>query len=120
MTSKVLRGSNDKKIREFKLNSISTYCLLSAYTERELTEWINFLIAEQVLATEEGKYPTLKLNHNSVDVLKGKRKVWMFTPKVPTQIETDYHEDLFESLRALRKRLADEKNVPPYVLFSDV
>src|SRR5699024_4525203 len=93
---------------------------LSAYTERELTEWINFLIAEQVLATEEGKYPTLKLNHNSVDVLKGKRKVWMFTPKVPTQIETDYHEDLFESLRALRKRLADEKNVPPYVLFSDV
>lgn len=120
MTAKVLRGSNDKKIREFKLNSISTYGLLSAYTERELTEWINFLIAEQVLATEEGKYPTLKLNHNSVEVLKGKRKVWMFTPKVPTQTEIDYHEDLFESLRALRKRLADEKNVPPYVLFSDV
>src|SRR5699024_11207674 len=74
----------------------------------------------QVLAIEEGKYSILKLNHNSVDVLKGKRKVWMFTPKVPTQIETDYYEDLFESLRAFRKRLADEKNVLSYVLFSDV
>src|SRR5690625_4055637 len=104
MTAKVLRGSNDKKIREFKLNSISTYGLLSAYTECELTEWINFVISEQLLATEEGKYPTLILKHNSFDGLKGKLKVWMLTPKVPTQTEIDYHEDLFERLRAIRKR----------------
>ena len=120
MTAKVLRGSKDKKIREFKLNTISTYGLLSTYSERELTEWIHFLIAEQVLATKEGKYPTLKLNKNSIDVLTGKRKVWMFTAKVPSQVEADYNEELFEHLRVLRKRLADERNVPPYVLFSDV
>jgi len=30
------------------------------------------------------------------------------------------HRDLFERLRALRKRLADERNVPPYIIFSDV
>lgn len=120
MTAKVLRGSRDKKIREFKLDGISTYGLLSAYTERELTEWIHFLIAEQVLATEEGKYPTLKLNQNSVDVLKDRRRVWMYTANIPTQTEADYYEDLFENLRVLRKRLADERNVPPYVLFSDV
>ncbi|AVR00642.1 DNA helicase RecQ [Oceanobacillus iheyensis] len=119
MTAKVLKGSKDKKISQFQLTSISTYGILSSYTEKELTEWIHFLIAEQLLATEEGKFPVLKLNQQSVDVLKGKRQVWMFTAPIPQSEETDYHEDLFTALRARRKELADEKNVPPYVLFSD-
>lgn len=70
MTAKVLKGSKDKKIRSFRLDKITTYGILSAYTERELTEWINFLIAEQILATKEGQYPTLQLNQNSVNVLR--------------------------------------------------
>src|SRR5699024_8069453 len=74
---------------------------------------------EQVLATEEGKFPTLKLNQNSVEVLKGQRAVWMYTAPIPVNEEIDYHEELFMELRALRKQIADEKNVPPYVLFSD-
>ncbi|WP_042221327.1 DNA helicase RecQ [Oceanobacillus manasiensis] len=119
MTAKVLKGSKDKKISQFQLTSISTYGILSSYTEKELTEWIHFLIAEQLLATEEGKFPVLKLNQQSVEVLKGKRQVWMFTAPIPQSEETDYHEDLFTALRARRKELADEKNVPPYVLFSD-
>src|SRR5690625_1357128 len=103
----------------FKMNSLSTYGILAAYTEKELTERIHFLIAEQFLAMEEGKFPTLKLNKNSVDVLKGKRTVWMYTAPIPTSEAADYHEGLFSVLRQLRKKVADEKNVPPYVLFSD-
>ncbi|MBY7144811.1 DNA helicase RecQ [Virgibacillus sp. NKC19-3] len=119
MTAKVLKGSRDKKIRDFRLDQISTYGILSAYTEKGLTEWIHFLIAEQLLATEEGKFPTLRLNQNSFDVLKGARPVWMFTAPIPVSEAADYHEDLFSSLRALRKQMADARNVPPYVLFSD-
>lgn len=119
MTAKVLRGSRDKKIMSFKLNKISTYGILSAYTERELSEWIHFMVAEQLIATEEGQYPTLKLNQNSVDVLKGKRSVYIFTEPIPTTEEADYNKTLFADLRALRKKIADEKKVPPYVLFSD-
>ncbi|WP_174616444.1 DNA helicase RecQ [Virgibacillus ihumii] len=119
MTAKVLKGSRDRKITDFRLNKISTYGLLSAYTEKELTEWIHFLIAEQLLATEEGKFPTLKLNHNSVEVLKGERTVWMYTAPIPSHGEADYREDLFAALRKRRKEMADERNVPPYVLFSD-
>lgn len=120
LTSKVLKGSKDKKIRDMQLNSLSTYGILSAYTEKELTEWIHFLIAEQLLATEEGKYPTLKLNKQSVEVLKGERTVWMYTAPIPVMDEADYQTDLFAKLRDLRKQIADEQNVPPYVLFSDV
>lgn len=119
MTAKVLRGSKDKKIRSFRLHEISTYGILSAYTERDLSERINFLIAEQVLATEEGQYPTLKLNQNSVHVLKGELNVWMQTAHVPKSESVDYNEDLFAMLRTLRKTISDEQNVPPYVLFSD-
>lgn len=119
MTAKVLRGSKDKKILSFRLHKLSTYGILSAYTERELIERINFLIAENILSAEEGKFPTLKLNQKSVDVLKGNHPVWIFTEPIPTNEEVDYHEGLFTILRALRKKIADEKKVPPYVLFSD-
>ncbi|WP_156290160.1 DNA helicase RecQ [Oceanobacillus salinisoli] len=119
MTAKVLKGSRDKKVKEFGLNKLTTYGIMSAYTEKELTEQIQFLIAERLLATEEGKYPTLKLNQKSVDVLKGNQRVEMFTTTIPASEEADYFEDLFSDLRALRKEIADEKGVPPYVLFSD-
>ncbi|HLR79717.1 MAG TPA: DNA helicase RecQ [Bacillota bacterium] len=119
MTAKVLRGSKDKKVRQFNLHTLSTYGILSQHTEKELTEWIHFLIAENLLSAREGKYPTLHLNKNSVDVLKGRRTVWMYTAPMPTSEASDYHEGLFMTLRTLRKRMADERNVPPYVLFTD-
>ena len=120
MTAKVLKGSRDKKINNFRLHTLSTYGILSAYTEKELTEWIQFLVADGILATEEGKYPTLKLNRQSVDVLKGKRKVWMYTTPIPTTGEVDYDTQLFDVLRKRRKEMADRDKVPPYVLFSDM
>ncbi|WP_430790057.1 DNA helicase RecQ [Virgibacillus flavescens] len=119
MTAKVLKGSKDKKVKDFNLNKISTYGILSNYTEKAITEWIHFLIAEKILATEEGRYPTLKLNQSSVDVLKGNQSVSMYATVIPTGEAADYREDLFEELRQLRKQTADDEGVPPYVLFSD-
>src|SRR5690625_2271608 len=40
MTAKVLRGSRDQKVLSYRLNKLSTYGLLSSYTERVLTEMI--------------------------------------------------------------------------------
>lgn len=119
MTAKVLKGSRDQKLKNFRLDELSTYGILSAYTEKELTERIHFLVAEQLLTMVEGKFPVLRLNQNSVDVLMGRRTVEMFVAPIPTSEDADYEADLFEELRALRKQMADERNVPPYVLFSD-
>ncbi|MHA6250618.1 DNA helicase RecQ [Oceanobacillus sp. CAU 1775] len=119
MTAKVLKGSKDKRLIEFRLNQLSTYGLLSAYTEKEITEMIHFLIAESFLASEEGRFPTLRLNENSLPVLKGETTVEMYTAPIPTTTEADFNTELFSELRALRKQLADERNVPPYILFSD-
>ncbi|GGJ82814.1 ATP-dependent DNA helicase RecQ [Lentibacillus kapialis] len=119
MTAKVLKGSKDSRLHQFRLHMISTYGILSAYTEKELTERIQFLVAERLLVTQDGKFPTLQLNQNSVDVLKGKLTVWMYTAPIPSNEAADYQEELFASLRELRKQMADEQGVPPYVLFSD-
>jgi ATP-dependent DNA helicase RecQ len=119
MTAKVLKGSRDKKVIQFGLTKLSTYGLLSRYTEKEITEMIHFLIAENLLAIEEGRYPTIRLNQHSVPVLKGERAVTMYTAPIPTTEDADYDEALFTELRALRKEMADERNVPPYILFSD-
>lgn len=121
MTAKVLKGSKDKKMATFDFGKLSTYGIMSAYTEKELNERIQFLVAENYVTMEEGKYPTLCLNARSLEVLKGKQTVTMLNVRIPTQSgETDYDEALFQELRKLRKHISDEQNVPPYVLFSDV
>ncbi|WP_152656931.1 DNA helicase RecQ [Oceanobacillus sp. CFH 90083] len=120
MTAKVLKGSKDKKLIQFGLTKLSTYGILSKYTEKEITERIYFLIAEACLSTEEGQFPTLKLNRKSMDILTGKEHVTMFIQDVPTVQETDYSTDLFEVLRQLRRSMSQELGLPPYVLFSDM
>lgn len=119
MTAKVLRGSNDKRIRSFQLDKLSTYGILANYSEKELVDKINFLIAEQLLSLTGGQYPTLRLNENSVPVLMGKKKVYMYTEEIPVEEVADYNQDLFQTLRELRMDMAREEGVPPYVLFTD-
>lgn len=119
LTAKVLRGSNDQRIRSFNFQKLSTYGLLSNYTERDITEWINFLIAEGIVGTKEGRYPTLKLNEKSVAVLTGKQKVFMYSAAIPEQEVANYDIELFNRLRDIRMTISKELNVPPYVIFSD-
>lgn len=119
LTAKVLRGSNDQRIRSFNFHKLSTYGLLSKYTERDITEWINFLIAEGIVRTKESRYPTLHLNKKSLEVLTGKRNVFMFSAAVPEQEVANYNLELFNQLREVRMTLSKELKVPPYVIFSD-
>lgn len=119
MTAKVLKGSKDKKIKDFRLDQLSTYGLMSAYTEKELTNFIHFLVAENYLSPGDGRYPILRLTQQAADVLKGRQQVWMQTGFVKQASDSNVNDQLFDVLRKLRKQIADEEKVPPYVLFSD-
>ena len=77
------------------------------------------------------KYPVLKLNQKSFDILSGKTFVNLTKPKetakeivtqtkiLPAQPERKIDTKLFEILRTLRKELADAEKVPPYIIFPD-
>src|SRR5699024_12629291 len=91
----------------------------SKYTERDSTEWINVISAEVILSTEESRYPTLHLNKKSLEVLTGKRNVFMFSAAVPEQEVANYILELFNKLREVRMTLSKEFKVPPYDILSD-
>lgn len=119
LTAKVLKGSNDKKVKQFELDQLSTYGLMKQRTEKQITEFIHFLVAEEYLTTGDHRFPILKLTQKAADVLKGQEQVWMRQTEVQQTEETDFDQKLFEQFRQLRKDIATEQKVPPYVVFSD-
>ncbi|WP_117149605.1 DNA helicase RecQ [Paraliobacillus zengyii] len=119
LTAKVLKGSKDKKIKQFGFDKLSTYSLMANQTEKEITNFIHYLVAEDFLTTGDQRFPILQLTKNAEAILKGTQKIWMQKGKVLQAAKTDYKESLFEKLRVLRKEMAAHDKVPPYVLFSD-
>ncbi|SES72919.1 ATP-dependent DNA helicase RecQ [Salinibacillus kushneri] len=118
LVAQVLKGSKNKRMKELGFNRLSTYGLMKNRREKEIVELINYLLAEQYLKLTDGKYPVVQLTPKVVPILKGETKVYKKMTEVKEQ-KTEGNEELFEILRSLRKQLADDANVPPYVVFSD-
>lgn len=127
MIIQVLRGSKNKKILDWKLDQVSTYGIVDNMSEGGLRELTMNLIASGYLMMTTDTYPTLKLLPASKPVLKGQEKVLVRkermdikekrkkTNRVKTVLEVD--KDLFDKLVKLRREIASEKAVPPYVIF---
>ncbi|WP_207871764.1 ATP-dependent DNA helicase RecQ [Enterococcus sp. DIV2402] len=116
LVGKVLTGSKDQKITQWSFEQLSTYGLMKDWTQKEIVQLIDYLTAEQYLTPSEGQYPLLSISPEGIDVLLGKRKVYR---KQATVKQLVMDNELFEELRALRLSLAQEQNLPPYIIFSD-
>jgi ATP-dependent DNA helicase RecQ len=124
---KVLTGSNDKMVRSFRHDELSTFGILKEIDRKQLYSLVYQLVEQGVLDRTENDRPLLKLNAASWEVLRDERSVHLVRPKPrvvkATQIEASSWEDvdraLFESLRDLRRTMAGERHVPAYVIFSD-
>ncbi len=113
----VLKGSQNKKVRQQGFETLTVYGLLKEYSLQELKDLVNRLIATGYLCLTDSEYPVVKLTGQGVEVIKGRAKVWQ---KIPPRRQAPAKDDsLFELLRKLRKYLADRNNVPPYVIFPD-
>ncbi len=119
LTAKVLKGSASQKIKQFQFQNLPTYGLMSTYTEKQITRFIHFLTAEGFLTPGEGRYPRLQLTPKALSVLKGERPVVMLVEATTMDVEESYNLEYFEELRKLRKSIASEVGLPPYVIFSD-
>lgn len=117
LTAQVLTGSRNKKVIEFGFDRLSTYGILRHYSAKEVANLMEFMISQDLLAVKQGSLPTIYVTAQSKEVLKGNQKV-LRKGAIVTQQVTD-NDPLFEELRILRKQLADESNVPPFVIFSD-
>jgi ATP-dependent DNA helicase RecQ len=89
---------------------------------------VDNLLAQGLIAQTTGDYPVLQLLPASRDVLFGEKEVSVLKTLRKAGKRSlqgarlqgePYDEDLFEKLRSLRKELASEQGVPPFVIFSD-
>ena len=118
MVVDVLRGSKNRKVIQFKFNELSTYGIMKDYSADELKTFINTLVSQGYIRVVEGTYPILALNAMSRKILVGEEKVMLKEFTVHKKIREN--NELFEILREVRKEIADENKVPPYVIFGDV
>jgi ATP-dependent DNA helicase RecQ len=123
----VLAGAETARVRQWEHQRLSTYGLLKDVPRKAITSMIYQLVDQGLLARTPGERPVLHLTDASWEVLRGKSSVRLLQPKAGPVAKTRFDEaswegvdrGLFESLRGLRKRLAEERQVPPYVIFSD-
>lgn len=120
--SKVLKGSKDKKVLQFGFDKLSTYGLMKNYTLSYIKDVISALISSGYLGLNE--YGGLVFTSNSGKLLKTDEKVQMRTPKKTVQPDNKFDDeiiymDLYELLRTRRNEIAAEKDLPPYVIFSN-
>ena len=112
----VLRASKNKKIIELGLDQLSTYGIMKDYSKEGLKDFINTLISHRYI-DYIGEYPVVRLNQSSIDILKGNEKV-MFKEKIKAK-RVSKNNELFDLLRSLRREIASEEGIPPYIVFGD-
>jgi ATP-dependent DNA helicase RecQ len=127
--AEVLRGSKNERVRAAGHDQLSTWGLLAAHSTREVRHWIDQLIGHELLTVDSGEFPTLRLSRSGVSVLRGEAETVLFAlpqaPKRPQRsaalasLGGEVGAVLFERLRALRRKLAHERGVPPYLVFND-
>lgn len=115
----VLKGSKNKKVLGYGFDKLSTYGLLKNLKVKEITDLINYLLAEQYLSLAGGQFPVVKLTRKAVPVLKGQEKVVRKVRKTEEIITSDSSTQLLEQLRTLRKEISQREKIPPYIIFHD-
>jgi ATP-dependent DNA helicase RecQ len=124
----VLRGENTEAVRKWGHDRLTTFGLLKGYGKPDVRDWVYQLLGQQVLVQTGDEYPKLKLNEASWEVMRGQRSVRLVQrarreERTRTRAETVSWEGVdtgvFEALRGLRREMAEERKVPPYVVFHD-
>ncbi len=127
----ILRGAMTMRIQENNYHKIKTYAAGKDIKHAEWQQYIQQMVHQGVLEIAYIEGNALKLTDISHDVLFNNKKVELVKPSViekekakrkeksAKKAKTPFVADLFETLRKLRKDIATELGVPPYVVFSD-
>ena len=122
----VLTGSKNQKIVQNHHDTIKTHGAGKEYPKSQWQSFIRELIRSGYVRLDGDEYPVLRLNDKSRDVLLHNAQVSLTKPEEPLLIrkekdkrDEEYDQILFDLLRILRKAIADQEEVPPYVIFHD-
>jgi ATP-dependent DNA helicase RecQ len=123
----ILRGARSDRVLSRGHDTLSVYGIGKGRSVEEWRSVARALLHQGLIEETQDGYPVLSLNAQSGQVLRQELAVQIAAPakrsrpRSATAQPTAPAESgaLFERLRALRKRLADEHGLPPYVVFHD-
>ena len=127
----VLRGADNERVRKFNHEHLSTYGIGLEYSAAEWLTIVRQLIHRGYLTQDIAAFSVLKLTANALRLLRGEETLQLARPRVqekagrkkkksgPVAELNEGDLRLFETLREIRKQLALEQGVPPYVIFGD-
>ncbi|MGM0520439.1 MAG: DNA helicase RecQ [Campylobacterota bacterium] len=120
----VLRGSKNQKLLEFGHDKLSVYNIGS---QKSKNEWI--AICDKLIdikALSLGEFRALKITDLGMKILKGKEKLFIDSDKLgllvkqeEQELELSFDDKIFEEFKTLRREIANENEVPAYVIFGD-
>jgi ATP-dependent DNA helicase RecQ len=133
--AQVLAGSHDERILSHGHQQLSTWGLLQDHHKKTIRGWIDQLVHQHYLE-KSGDYNVLRLTEHAWRVLRGEATPRLLKPaprsrrrkgaidspprsRAALESWEGVDRDLFERLRAFRRRKADERGVPPFIIFSD-
>ena len=119
----VLRGSRSRRVLELRHDRLPVHGVARSVDPDELKDVIDQLIDKRLLARSTGEYPTLFVTARGRAALKDGETIQLTRTATSGSASTDVlgelDTDLFDKLRALRKKLADDLDVPAFFVFGD-
>jgi ATP-dependent DNA helicase RecQ len=126
----VLRGADTERVRSLHHDRLSTYGIGAERSDAEWTSIMRQLIHRGLLSQDIANYSVLKLTDQARPLLRGEMSLELAKPRIREKarkktprspVSLDAHDlPLFNKLRELRKEIAMQQGVPPYVIFGDV
>ena len=123
----VIRGANNQRIRDYGHDKLKVYGMGRDKSHEHWVSVIRQLIHLGLVTQNIAQHSALQLTEAARPVLRGESSLQLAVPRIvalkPKAMQKsfggNYDRKLFAKLRKLRKSIADESNVPPYVVFND-
>ena len=124
----VLRGMQNIRVRDNGHDKITTYGIGKEHSHDYWVSIMRQLIHKGLLSQNITRNSTLQLTEEARPLLRGDMELQLAVPRLDTAVRSakneklvtkNYDKKLFAKLRKLRKSIADEDGLPPYVVFSD-
>ncbi|MFC3607039.1 DNA helicase RecQ [Stutzerimonas tarimensis] len=125
----ILLGRDNDKVQGLGHQHLSVFGMGKARAESEWRSLFRQLVARGLVDTDLDGYGGLRLTEGCRPLLRGEASLQLrreITSKAPkptasaaSQLVRSEEREQWEALRALRRKLAEEHSVPPYVIFPD-
>ena len=124
--SEVLRGAKTERVRRMGHARLTVYGIVRDLDDFDLKELMAHLVTRGLLQRNGTERPTLSVTRAGWDFLKSDEHLTLPRPGGRAETnepldtrEPEYDRGLFGELRLLRNRIANDEEVPPYVIFSN-